>query len=112
MKTSATLRRVAALVALAVAAPLSLTACANDPLAEQFRSGDNKNYIAGNQNLTVVCQFHFYTRICDPYRTNRGHVRGLHGGRARSFGKSISLTNRDPNFSEKTQNFWRNRRSR
>jgi len=28
-------------------ATLILTGCAQDPLAEQFRSGDNKNYIAG-----------------------------------------------------------------
>ena len=25
-----------------------LAACANDPLADQFRAGDNKNYIAGD----------------------------------------------------------------
>jgi peroxiredoxin len=35
-----------------VAAPLALTGCANDPLAEQFRSGDNKNYIAGDGTVT------------------------------------------------------------
>jgi thiol-disulfide isomerase/thioredoxin len=52
MKTSGALRRLVALVALAVAAPLVLTACANDPLAEQFRSGDNKNYIAGDGTVT------------------------------------------------------------
>ena len=52
MKTSGTVRRLAAVVALAVAAPLALTACANDPLAEQFRSGDNKNYIAGDGTVT------------------------------------------------------------
>ena len=28
------------------------TACANDSLAEQFRSGDNKNYIAGDGTVT------------------------------------------------------------
>ncbi|MFM2433780.1 MAG: hypothetical protein RI974_520, partial [Actinomycetota bacterium] len=52
MKTSVALHRLVALVALAVAAPLALTACANDPLAEQFRSGDNKNYIAGDGTVT------------------------------------------------------------
>ena len=29
-----------------------LTGCAPDPLAEQFRSGDNKNYIAGDGTVT------------------------------------------------------------
>jgi len=31
---------------------LSLMGCAQDPLAEQFRSGDNKNYIAGDGTVT------------------------------------------------------------
>ena len=39
-------------VALLVGAMLILTGCANDPLAEQFRSGDNKNYIAGDGTVT------------------------------------------------------------
>lgn len=30
----------------------SLAACSSDPLAEQFRSGDNKNYIAGDGSVT------------------------------------------------------------
>lgn len=29
-----------------------LTGCTNDPLAEQFRAGDNKNYIAGDGTVT------------------------------------------------------------
>lgn len=29
-----------------------LAACANDPLADQFRAGDNKNYIAGDGTVT------------------------------------------------------------
>lgn len=29
-----------------------LTGCTTDPLAEQFRSGDNKNYIAGDGTVT------------------------------------------------------------
>jgi thiol-disulfide isomerase/thioredoxin len=33
-------------------ATLILTGCAQDPLAEQFRSGDNKNYIAGDGTVT------------------------------------------------------------
>jgi thiol-disulfide isomerase/thioredoxin len=36
-------------VALAVSSLISLTACtANDPLAQQYKAGDNKNYIAGD----------------------------------------------------------------
>lgn len=31
---------------------LSLAACSSDPLAEQFRSGENKNYIAGDGTVT------------------------------------------------------------
>lgn len=31
---------------------LVLTGCTTDPLAEQFRSGDNKNYIAGDGTVT------------------------------------------------------------
>jgi hypothetical protein len=31
---------------------LLLTGCASDPLAEQFRAGDNKNYIAGDGTVT------------------------------------------------------------
>lgn len=38
--------------ALAVALPLSLSACANDSLADQFRAGDNKNYIAGDGTVS------------------------------------------------------------
>jgi hypothetical protein len=31
---------------------LSLAGCSSDPLAEQFRSGDSKNYIAGDGTVT------------------------------------------------------------
>jgi thiol-disulfide isomerase/thioredoxin len=41
------------LAALAISAlVLTTTACANDSLADQFRSGDNKNYIAGDGTVT------------------------------------------------------------
>ncbi len=43
------------LIGLALAATLALTlsACgANDPLANQFKSGDNKNYIAGDGTVS------------------------------------------------------------
>jgi len=39
-------------VLFASALVLSTSACANDSLAEQFRSGDNKNYIAGDGTVT------------------------------------------------------------
>ena len=47
-------RVVAALVLAALILPvlLSLAGCSSDPLAEQFRAGDNKNYIAGDGTVT------------------------------------------------------------
>lgn len=40
-------------VALALGVSLALSACgANDPLANQFKQGDNKNYIAGDGSVT------------------------------------------------------------
>ena len=50
MKTSRMLRATAALSALA--ATLVLGGCSTDPLADQFRSGDNKQYIAGDGSVT------------------------------------------------------------
>jgi thiol-disulfide isomerase/thioredoxin len=41
------------LTALAISSlVLTTSACANDSLADQFRSGDNKNYIAGDGTVT------------------------------------------------------------
>ena len=41
------------LVILMVASTaLVLMGCTQDPLAEQFRAGDNKNYIAGDGTVT------------------------------------------------------------
>lgn len=34
----------------------TLSACANDPLAEQYRAGDNKNYIAGDGTVTEFAE--------------------------------------------------------
>ena len=47
-------RVVAALVLAALILPvlLSLAGCSSDPLADQFRAGDNKNYIAGDGTVT------------------------------------------------------------
>ena len=41
------------LTAVAVAAALVLTGCTSDPLADQFREGSGKNYIAGDGTITV-----------------------------------------------------------
>ena len=42
------MRKLAAVLSLL----LVLTGCTSDPLAEQFRQGDNKNYIAGDGTVT------------------------------------------------------------
>ena len=41
------------LTALAVASALLLTGCTSDPLADQFREGSGKNYIAGDGTITI-----------------------------------------------------------
>ncbi len=49
-------RKAASLIG-AIAMVSMLSACvANDPLAEQFRSGDNKNYIAGDGSVTEFAE--------------------------------------------------------
>ncbi len=49
-------RRAAAALALILlpALSLSLTACSSDPLAEQYRAGSGKNYIAGDGTITEI----------------------------------------------------------
>lgn len=42
------MKRVRALAAVAIAAALVLTGCTNDPLADQYREGSGKDYIAGD----------------------------------------------------------------
>ena len=49
------LRKVLA-AALAVSAVLSLSACSNDKLADQFKAGDNKNYIAGDGTVAEFAE--------------------------------------------------------
>ena len=39
-------------VALAAVTLIALSGCANDPLANQFKAGDNKNYIAGDGTVS------------------------------------------------------------
>ena len=45
---------VAALAIVSVA--VTFSGCTNDPLADQFRSGDNKNYIAGDGTVTEFAE--------------------------------------------------------
>ena len=45
------MRKLLAALAISVLV-LTTSACANDSLADQFRSGDNKNYIAGDGTVT------------------------------------------------------------
>lgn len=45
------MKRMVALV-LAMGLAAGVAGCANDPLAEQFRSGTNKNYISGDGSVT------------------------------------------------------------
>ena len=44
----------AALVAGVAALTLTLSGCSSDPLAEQYREGSNKNYIAGDGSITEI----------------------------------------------------------
>lgn len=41
-------------VVLATALAFGLAACANDPLAEQYRAGDNKGFIAGDRSVVEI----------------------------------------------------------
>ena len=42
--------------ALAVALSFSVSGCANDSLAQQFKAGDNKNYIAGDGTVSEFAE--------------------------------------------------------
>ena len=44
----------AVLIAGVAALVLTLTGCSSDPLAEQYREGSNKNYIAGDGSITEI----------------------------------------------------------
>jgi thiol-disulfide isomerase/thioredoxin len=44
----------AAALTLVPALSFSLTACSSDPLAEQYRAGSGKNYIAGDGTITEI----------------------------------------------------------
>ncbi|HEX6953486.1 MAG TPA: TlpA disulfide reductase family protein [Agromyces sp.] len=45
-------RRLSGAIALAAASALVLAGCSSDPLAEQYRAGDNKGYIAGDGTIS------------------------------------------------------------
>lgn len=47
-------RRILAAIAPLAVAGLLLTACSNDPLAEQYREGSNKGYVAGDGSVTEI----------------------------------------------------------
>jgi thiol-disulfide isomerase/thioredoxin len=49
-------RYATSIVALAAASALLLTGCASDPLAEQFREGSGKNYIAGDGTISEFAE--------------------------------------------------------
>ena len=41
-------------IGVMVVGALTLTGCSNDPLAEQYRAGSGKNYIAGDGSITEI----------------------------------------------------------
>jgi thiol-disulfide isomerase/thioredoxin len=49
-------RTMTAAVALAAASALLLTGCTSDPLADQFREGSGKNYIAGDGTISEFAE--------------------------------------------------------
>ncbi|TFD44823.1 TlpA family protein disulfide reductase [Cryobacterium frigoriphilum] len=53
MKSTSSRRAATGLLGLTAAA-LLLTGCTSDPLAEQYRSGDSKGYIAGDGSITEI----------------------------------------------------------
>lgn len=55
MKLQQGMRKIGA-AALAVSMTLSLGACSNDQLADQFKAGDNKNYIAGDGTVVEIAE--------------------------------------------------------
>lgn len=44
------------MVAVIAVAALALTGCSNDPLAQQYRAGSGKNYIAGDGSVTEIAE--------------------------------------------------------
>ena len=50
------MRRRSSITALVVASALLLTGCTSDPLADQFREGSGKNYIAGDGTISEFAE--------------------------------------------------------
>lgn len=48
------MRRRMTVLAAVIASALALTGCASDPLAEQYKEGSNKGYIAGDGSVTEI----------------------------------------------------------
>lgn len=55
VRTAGSIRaRVLLAIATALTLALGLTACSSDPLAQQYRDGSGKNYIAGDGSITEI----------------------------------------------------------
>jgi thiol-disulfide isomerase/thioredoxin len=53
-KRTRSVREPVSAIAAAIACVLLLSGCASDPLAEQYRAGSGKNYIAGDGSVTEI----------------------------------------------------------
>ncbi|MEJ3405423.1 TlpA disulfide reductase family protein [Rathayibacter sp. YIM 133350] len=54
LPSSRRVRRAASVAALGLVAALALTGCSNDALADQYKSGSGKNYVAGDGSVTEI----------------------------------------------------------
>jgi thiol-disulfide isomerase/thioredoxin len=48
--------RASVAIGIALAAVISLGACSSDPLADQYRAGSGKNYVAGDGTVTEIAE--------------------------------------------------------
>jgi thiol-disulfide isomerase/thioredoxin len=53
-KSTRSVREPVSAIAVALACALLLSGCASDPLADQYRAGSGKNYIAGDGSVTEI----------------------------------------------------------
>ena len=53
-KSTRSVREPVSAIAAAIACVLLLSGCASDPLADQYRAGSGKNYIAGDGSVTEI----------------------------------------------------------
>ena len=49
-------RHLTAIVALALSAAVVLAGCSSDPLADQYKAGSGKNYVAGDGTVTEIAE--------------------------------------------------------